>query len=77
VVAALAVPFIVTAVYGIFEQVPTALPFIVVAVVGMAMLAQNRVRTIGIGFLVGTAVWGLALLYLFMSIGRGLAQFGS
>jgi hypothetical protein len=77
VVAALAVPFIVTGVYGIFEQVPTALPFIVVAVVGMAMLAQDRVRTIGIGFLVGTAVWGLALLYLFMSIGRGLAQFGS
>jgi hypothetical protein len=77
VVAALAVPFIVTGVYEIFEQVPTALPFIVVAVVGMAMLAQYRVRTIGIGLLVGTAVWGLALLYLFLSIGRGLAQFGS
>jgi uncharacterized membrane-anchored protein len=77
VLAALAVPFAVTGVYRVFRPDFLPLPFVLIGLCGTAMLAQYRVRTIGVGLLVGTVVCALALLYLLMSWGSALREFGS
>lgn len=75
--AALSVPFIVTGFYQVSDQVPSSLPFAIIALVGIALLAQRRARSIGVGLLVGAVVYAFALLLLLMHVGSGLSQFGS
>ena len=74
--AAAAVPFIVTGMYRTYD-IPTPIPFVILALVGLALLAHDRVRAIGIGCLTGTALYALLLFYLLMSVGNGLKEFGS
>jgi len=81
VMAALAVPFIVTYLGRLVnDALPTKLgllfPWIIIAVAAMATLAKRRLRPIGIGLLAGAAVWGFFLLVLIAYWSYGLEKGG-
>lgn len=73
--AAVAVPFVVTAMFRVAESIPTVVPFLVLAALGVTLwLVRPRLRSIAAGILVGTLVYAALLAYVLDSWGRGLSN---
>lgn len=75
--AALAVPFLVTAVYRISDRSPTALPFVLIVGLAATLLMKKAARPVAIGLIAGAVVSAVLLILLFETVGRGVSEFGS
>lgn len=75
--AALAVPFSVTAVYRISDRSPTALPFVLIVGLAATLLMKKEARPVAIGLIVGAVVSAVLLILLSDTIGRGVSEFSS
>lgn len=72
--SATAVPFLITGWFRMSDWIPTFLPFAVFGMVGGGLMLKPKWRAIGIGTVLGALLFGAFLLYLFFTIGSGMAE---
>ena len=68
--SAVAVPFIITALFRALPGIPVVLPFVLVSIIGGAAILAHpraRARAFGSGLLLGTVVYAAFLWYLLVT----------